>query len=141
MKGEECFRWYIKIDFIFGDHPRSNKVTQGIILHILIYAHAISINYKFSWFLNSQFIRCVKHVDVYSCTSFAPRNHIVGFIRNFLLSLNTVKKNATATQYELMSVERRWERERTTQIESRSTRSLNSVPALFASRNDAGTND
>lgn len=34
-----------------------------------------------------------------------------------------------------------WERERTTQIESRSTRSLNSVLALFASRNDAGTND
>lgn len=56
-------------------------------------------------------------------------------------SLNAVKKNATATQYELMSAERRWERERTTQIESRSTRSLNSVPALFASRNDAGTND
>lgn len=52
-----------------------------------------------------------------------------------------MKKNATAMQYELMSAERRWERERTTQIESRSTRSLNSMPALFASRNDAGTND
>jgi len=56
-------------------------------------------------------------------------------------SLNTMKKNATAMQYELMSAERHWERERTTQIESRSTRSLNSMPALFASRNDAGTND
>lgn len=134
------FQICIKINFLF-DHPRNNKFTQRIISYNFIYFDLCNkLNYKFRYFLNSQFVRCVKHLAVHSCTSFALRNRIVGFIRNFLLSKYR-EKNATATQYELMIVERRWERERTTQIESRSTRSLNSVPALFASRNDAGTND